>query len=482
MLSNSNKILCNKDELRTTFTLAMSAMYRKEVPLYGDLIRIVNDVNQQMISSVTDSNSIQMRNGDVAPERLQLERHGAIRLGTPYELATIRRFFAQIGLYPVGYYDLSVAGLPMHATAFRPITAEALSQNPFRIFTTLLRPELLTPEARELGLRLLNQRNIFSDRLLQLLDTAEASGGLTEGQGKELVTEALNTFRWQSVAAATYGDYQHLKAEHPILADICCFNSAHINHLTPRTLDIAAAQEQMKHEGLSVKSRIEGPPPRLYPVLLRQTSFLALEERIQFRSHEGGLSLDGQLVDGYHTARFGEIEQRGAAVTPRGRALYDTLLDRAMRRARESASGPAEMDSILQETFQEFPDDWNTLVEQDLVFRVYESSSKANKNSRPEPSTMKLSELSAASVLQASPITYEDFLPFSAAGIFQSNLRSAPFAQIVSGTVAWNGGEDREGLERALGCQVYEPDDLYRSIQKQSLVQCATELGLKEII
>jgi uncharacterized glyoxalase superfamily metalloenzyme YdcJ len=32
---------------------------------------------------------------------------------------------------------------------------------------------------------------------------------------------------------------------------------------------------------------------------------------------------------GTHSARFGEIEQRGVALTPKGRALYDRLLQAA---------------------------------------------------------------------------------------------------------------------------------------------------------
>ena len=68
-----------------------------------------------------------------------MERHGAIRVGTAEELATLRRMFAIMGMYPVSYYDLSQAGVPVHSTAFRPIDDAALARNPFRIFTSLLR-------------------------------------------------------------------------------------------------------------------------------------------------------------------------------------------------------------------------------------------------------------------------------------------------------------------------------------------------------
>jgi uncharacterized glyoxalase superfamily metalloenzyme YdcJ len=54
---------------------------------------------------------------------------------------------------------------------------------------------------------------------------------------------------------------------------------------------------------------IEGPPRRC-PILLRQTSFKALDEPIAFT--------DQHETRGSHSARFGEIEQRGAALTPKG--------------------------------------------------------------------------------------------------------------------------------------------------------------------
>ena len=75
---------------------------------------------------------------------MNFEGDGAIRLGTAQELVAIRRVFAVMGMYPVGYYDLSVAGIPVHSTAFQPI--KALRRSPFRVFTSLLRLELIEDE------------------------------------------------------------------------------------------------------------------------------------------------------------------------------------------------------------------------------------------------------------------------------------------------------------------------------------------------
>ncbi|NHW78255.1 2-oxoadipate dioxygenase/decarboxylase family protein, partial [Escherichia coli] len=71
--------------------------------------------------------------------------------------------------------------------------------------------------------------------------------------------------------------------------------------------------------GITPKTLIEGPPRREVPILLRQTSFKALEEQVLFVDEKQGT----------HTARFGEIEQRGVALTPKGRRLYDELLHKA---------------------------------------------------------------------------------------------------------------------------------------------------------
>jgi len=36
------------DDIRTAFCAALSAMYRAEVPLYGDLIELVDQVNEEV--------------------------------------------------------------------------------------------------------------------------------------------------------------------------------------------------------------------------------------------------------------------------------------------------------------------------------------------------------------------------------------------------------------------------------------------------
>ncbi|MDP1165371.1 2-oxoadipate dioxygenase/decarboxylase family protein, partial [Klebsiella pneumoniae] len=88
--------------------------YRDEVPLYGALMELVAETNNRVLNSEPGLVQQLQRTGEI--QRLDLERHGAIRLGTPYELATIGRLFAVMGMQPVGYYDLTPAGVPVHST------------------------------------------------------------------------------------------------------------------------------------------------------------------------------------------------------------------------------------------------------------------------------------------------------------------------------------------------------------------------------
>ena len=68
------------DDIREHFSQAMSAMYQQEVPQYGTLLELVADVNP----AVLENNPLlheQLANADELA-RLNVERHGAIRVGT----------------------------------------------------------------------------------------------------------------------------------------------------------------------------------------------------------------------------------------------------------------------------------------------------------------------------------------------------------------------------------------------------------------
>lgn len=448
----------SSDEIRSRFSQAMSEMYKLEVPQYGMLLDLVADLN----ASVLHAEPALRQSLDHAGElnRLDVERHGAIRLGTAQELHTMRRIFAVMGMAPVGYYDLSVAGVPVHATAFRPTTDEALQANPFRVFTSLLRLDLIHDESvRETAADILQKRKIFTAHALDLVNAFEQSGGLTSKQADEFVTQVRATFEWNSEATVNAETYHRLHKAHRLIADVVCFKGPHINHLTPRTLDIDAAQAEMPKRGMFAKEEIEGPPRRKYPILLRQTSFKALEEKVEF-------TLGGEESSGTHTARFGEVEQRGMALTRKGRALYDQLLGN-VREATQSEQAGLKYKDRLTEIFKQFPDDLEHIRRQDLAFFRYSAVSRDNgvdtedRNGKVKQPT-DLDGLISEGFVEVEPITYEDFLPVSAAGIFQSNLGGAVAESYLA-------NDAKAAFEAALGAPVLDEIDLYEAAQARSL-------------
>lgn len=455
--------LLSPDTIRTLFSTAMSEMYRLEVPQYGALMELVAQVNDAARQADPRLNQRLVEGGEV--ERLHLERHGAIRLGTAAELANMRRLFAVMGMVPVGYYDLSVAGVPVHSTAFRPVEPESLRRNPFRVFTSLLRLDLIAdPALRQEAADILARRNIFTPGCLALIDAAERAGGLNAEDARRFVVEALETFRWHSEATVPSQVYRRLRAAHPLIADVVCFKGPHINHLTPRTLDIDAVQAGMPARGIVPKAVIEGPAPRKVPVLLRQTSFRALKEPIAFPSESG----PGR-EDGTHTARFGEIEQRGAALTPKGRALYDALLGEVRADVQVTSDGDNAADymAALARHFAALPDDEDALRREGLAYFRYSATDKPGA-----PMGADIEALIAGGFLAAEPITYEDFLPVSAAGIFQSNLGDESQQNFTAKA-------NRAAFERDLGAAVADEDALYAAFEATSKAAALAALGAR---
>jgi uncharacterized glyoxalase superfamily metalloenzyme YdcJ len=458
----SHPSFVSPDLIRQRFSKAMSDMYREEVPLYGALMELVEQTNRHVLDSDPQIARQLESTGEI--QRLDLERHGAIRVGTAAELATLARLFAVMGMQPVGYYDLTPAGVPVHSTAFRAVHEAALQVSPFRVFTSLLRLELIEDLAlRGFAQSVLDTRKIFTAPALALIEQAEAQGGLEEQQAREFVEQALETFRWHHSATVTAAQYRQLSAQHRLIADVVAFKGPHINHLTPRTLDIDIVQAQMPAHGITPKAVIEGPPRRQCPILLRQTSFKALDEPIAFT--------DQDQTRGSHSARFGEIEQRGAALTPKGRALYDRLLNAARDELKDfpNEANAARYNALMAQHFGEFPDTIEGMRQQELAYFRYFVTEKGL--AADGLGGRSLDDLLSGGYVRVEPLVYEDFLPVSAAGIFQSNLGDA--AQTHYGVHS-----NQQAFEKALGRSTIDELGLYAETQQRSMDECYSALGI----
>ncbi|MEE4278730.1 MAG: VOC family protein [Halieaceae bacterium] len=434
------------DQLRNRFAIALQDMYRAEVPAYARLHDLVIENNEAWLREHGDARA----DDRAAVAAISAQRHGAIRVGRGEELAWLARLFALLGMEPVDFYDLVPAGLPVMSTAFRPTRPEAFEHNHFRMFCSLLRPELIAnADVRTRVEALLGAREIFSPRLKTLIGDAERAGGVDVERVDEFLGEALDVFRWRGQARVDQPTYAALAGEHKLIADVAAFGGPHINHLTPSALDIDRLQAAMIERGFNAKAVVEGPPRREVPILLRQTACTAEAEAVRFEA------VDGSVEQGSHTARFGEVEQRGAALTAAGRALYDRCLETARQMAKDRPYAEA-----LEEAFADFPDDLPALVEADLVYCRFALS--AEDQTVKFDTAQDRAQALRAGRLRAEPIRYEDFLPVSAAGIFRSNLGDAEDESYAAAS-------SREDFERVLGRSLRQSQNIYAEQQAVSL-------------
>ncbi|MFY7669610.1 VOC family protein [Tenacibaculum sp. MEBiC06402] len=461
------KAFVSPEYIRNRFAIIMSDMYKDEVPLYGELLDLVHDINDNVLSESKEVKEQLANTGEIT--RLNMERHGAIRLGKPYELFTMRRLFKVMGMFPVGYYDLATAGVPVHSTAFRAIENTALNQAPFRVFTSLLRLDLINDEKlRENVEDILENRQIFTEKALELIEKSEKEGGLNKEDAETFVQEALETFRWHDTATVDYEMYEALLGQHRLIADVVAFKGPHINHLTPRTLDIDEVQSSMAARNIPPKDTIEGPPTRKCPILLRQTSFKALTEKVTFKNDAG----NGKM--GEHKARFGEIEQRGVALTQKGLDLYNELLGKTRKAIGGSptAENASEYGQLLAENFKLFPDNYRELQSEDLAYFHYFTTEKAKNISKDQKYTKEdVNQLLKDGYLSIEPMVYEDFLPVSAAGIFASNLGTDDAKREYEGT------SNQSLFEKDLGEPVYQLMKWYDDMQNETIQKCLLEIN-----
>ncbi|MGY5078635.1 2-oxoadipate dioxygenase/decarboxylase [Streptomyces nigrescens] len=453
-------------QLRAAFARRLSDMYGREVPAYTTLVDVSHEVNEEVLR---EQGADAERLGSIG--RVTAERHGAIRVGTPEELQQVARVFGALGMHPVGFYDLreaAASAIPVVSTAFRPVDGQELARNPFRVFTSMLTPadpRFFDPDLRARLENFLAGRQLFPPELLALADRAEAAGELSDTDAERFLHLAVQVFELspEPVDKAWYETLEQVSA---VAADIGGVRSTHINHLTPRVLDIDALYRRMTERGIEMIDTIQGPPRWKGPdVLLRQTSFRALAEPRALRTP------DGSVISGALRVRFGEVEARGIALTRQGRARYDALLARVDElAARDPQADRADVARALWAA--ELPDTEQALAAQGLAhFTYHVVPDRPADGSRPPAG---LDELLSQGWVRAEPLVYEDFLPRSAAGIFQSNLSDEGSRHHDRTGIAY----DSAWLSGAIGREVLDPFDLYEEQQNRSLGRVARELAL----
>lgn len=524
----------------------LSAMFASEVPLY-DRSLAVNELVNGLVCELMAERFVDLRVTAAEVTRASAERHGAIRIGRPDEYRWVARFFGVFAMEPHNFYSMTDVGAksqPVIATAFR-----SASRPEHRVFTSLLVTDRFNSATRGRLENALAARSVFSAKARSLIERCERDGGLSSADGEALIAEACTRiFKWTG-RARDYQLYTDLcAAGFKIAADIVCFDSHHLNHLTPNTLcmdlytavmkrcfgqvdvqhfasrgyevlgrlaatadrhwlrlhlphlpaatvdtlSVAPVDQQTVHRLIQkLQQRLNAPefqfaslknagfkdftegPPGGTPVLLRQDAYRAVAESVSFTE------ADGSSVQGEHTARFGEIEERFYATTPAGRAMYDTCLAEA-ERSRSSGSSEANdlaaYERALAVPFARIPKTLEELVTAGLVHAEWEPTAKGLA-ARGTIDTHDFVELLRRGLVRCEGIRYEDFLPLSAAGIFASNLNQ--YGTRAEGAAPRT--YSKPDLEEIIGRPIIESAAVYAISELESRQRTLAALGLAKV-
>ena len=538
------EVFADRVEMQNRLFAELSALFAREVPMY-DRSLLVNRACNRAVCDLVGRLHRGFEVDDAQLDRTSGERHGAIRIGRPDEYRWIGRFFGCFAMEPHNFYDMTAVGSksqPIIATAFRSAVRPE-----HRVFTSLLMTDYFDPQTRARIEGLLSGREVFSARARELVERCERQGGLSREDFDALIGEATGRiFRWTG-RARDHALYEHLcRTGFKIAADIACFESHHLNHLTPNTFcmdlftaamkrclgeldeqafraratvalgrlvkaadrdwlrlhfkhlshaeidsyqpgaagapEVAAVVEalaavlrgeaydltKLRHAGY--KDFTEGPSEDT-PILLRQDAYKALTEPVRFTE------TDGSVVDTVHTARFGEIEERGYATTAKGRALYDRCLAEADAMRERDPKLPtrdfAAYEAAYAKPFAPFPKSLGALLEAGLVFGRFAPTPAglAAKGTLRTPDILGLVRQGHA---QVEGLRYEDFLPVSAAGIFASNLNQYG----TQSTAAVKPTYSQAQLEAILGRPIIDSTAAYRAMEAASVLATLDTLGV----
>ena len=536
----------NKLDMQNRLFAALSAMFGKEVPLY-DKALLVNKACNTTVCAMLAKLHAGFSMSDEDLDRTSGERHGAIRIGRPDEYRWIGRLFGCFAMEPHNFYDMTCVGSksqPIIATAFR-----STLRPEHRVFTSILMTNYFDPATQARIEALLAKRTVFSDRAKALIEKSERQGGLGQADGDELIKECTERiFKWTG-KARDHALYKELSAAgFKIAADIACFQSHHLNHLTPNTFCMDLYTAAMKHclgevdakwfeaRANTVLSRLvaqadhdymklhfkhvpleeiaaykkgavsaadvarlaadltatfakpeyalsklnhagykdftEGPSEDT-PVLLRQDAYKALTEPVEFSEN------DGTVVNTTHTARFGEIEERGYACTPKGRKLYDECLAVADAAREKDPAWPkrdmAGYEAAYAKPFAAFPKTLQELVVGGLVYARFAPTAKGIAAAKSGAlKSANLWDLVRDGFADYEGLRYEDFLPVSAAGIFASNLQQYG----TKSTAAVKPTYTQQQLEEILGKRIVDSTTVYAGVDAESRLETYEKLGV----
>jgi uncharacterized glyoxalase superfamily metalloenzyme YdcJ len=434
--------------------------FSKGDPMYNQMFELSKAINIEGVQS-----------GKISQELKRLIdefMHSALRC-TPKELPNVLRVFKVMAALSFECYDLR-GGVGVISTYVRAFTEDELRKNGYRAFISCIdldhmmkeyaeKLRMVNPDdpdidkkvkkARVIIEKIIAARDVFSPKMLELLDAHDTQGGLDESQAKEFLEESMNLFLRPKRAAVSLQTYYWLLGINKTLAHVLVSPVLALNHITPCVYSVHAAHLMMHKWGIRSIDVTQGPPQG-WEILLNQVSCLAPSVNLWFLVDDGfGIPLSVlpkqlrwkvslakffkvKYVTGEHQETFVEFEARYLSLTPKGFDLYDKLLNGAKKEVawlnatlKLSTKSKQYRDlyyAILEKWFEAFPNTEREQIAYGLGYFRYRATEKG-KAAKGTLSGKTFLELYDEGYIEvAERLLYPGFLILSATGIFVSNL------------------------------------------------------------
>ena len=176
-------------------------------------------------------------------DRVTAERHGAIRVGSAARTRRRGRPVRRVRHVPGRLLRPARAAspVPVVSTAFRPIDADQLARNPFRVFTSMLATadaRFFPAELRGRVERFVAERQLFDPALIAEARRIAADGGADRERAERFVAAAVAAFAL-SREPIDRGWYEELTRVSAVAADI-----AGVRHHAHQPPDPASARHR----------------------------------------------------------------------------------------------------------------------------------------------------------------------------------------------------------------------------------------------
>lgn len=433
-------------DLRQAIVQKVLANFEQTMPIYRDMMIVAKVINE--------------RAGQDEATRLGKIMHAAIRCASPSELKIVRRMFSLLGCQPVNYYDLRER-VSVQSTAFRPVSKNEIEANGFRLFCSMLSIDCIEDLHQPFVQSIIDRRNVFPARLLELIEQGEQDGGFESANASEFVTLCVDLFVRPETALVSTSELAELQSINKVAAQVLVTNSLAFNHLTPSVASVPDAHQQMVDQGIKTIPVWQGPVG--CDVILRQTSCLAPPVTLKFP--EAG----GEFKEQDYQETFVEFEERLQALTAKGRQQFETLFAAGKNKLTLSESDPGyayHYYETMAAALADFPDDANQLWREGLAYFTFESDVEGVPNAEH---IIDFAALVESGKVRLVAQQYEDFFGPAATNIFNSNIGLEGVSNVGVSTE-----DSKKVFESYLGVEILNMYDYYESIQsesRQSLLQ-----------